>query len=68
MNKRGTEIEYCPHCNANLRGDSIPDDIVHNYSGTHWSRKIGLYDKSRDRTVAYECPDCGGQWERLVYA
>jgi hypothetical protein len=62
-----TPIEYCPHCNSNLRGDPIPDDIAHNYSGTHWKRKIGIYDFFTDRTVAWQCPDCNGQWERKGY-
>lgn len=58
------EIEYCPHCNGNLRGDKIPEDIAHYYSGTHWSRKIGIYSIGLDRTVEWECPDCMGRWKR----
>ena len=27
-----------------------------------WGRAIGMYDMERDRTVAYKCPDCGGEW------
>lgn len=65
MEKVETPIEYCPHCNANLRGEPIPEDIAHNYSNTHWKRKIGIYDIRRDRNTHWQCPDCDGQWERV---
>ncbi len=29
-----------------------------------FDRKIAIYDRDRDRTVAYRCPDCGHQWDR----
>ena len=29
-----------------------------------WGRKIGLYDMSRDATMAYQCPDCQFVWTR----
>lgn len=29
-----------------------------------WGKKIGLYDRDKDRTVAWLCQDCGHQWER----
>lgn len=29
-----------------------------------WGRKVGIYCMELDRTVAYECPDCGHQWSR----
>lgn len=60
-------MNNCPHCNTNLIGDPIPEDIVENYSGTHWRREIaidggwaGIYDG----VVAYRCPDCAGEWPR----
>jgi len=60
-----TEIEYCPHCNANLRGEEIPEEQRHYFGKhTHFGRKIGLYDRDLDRTVAWKCPDCGKTWER----
>lgn len=67
MNKNETPIEYCPHCNANLRGDPIPKNIAHHYLGTHWQRKVGIYDYELDKTVAWQCPDCGERWERKGY-
>jgi hypothetical protein len=27
-----------------------------------WGREIGLYDLFKDRTVRYQCPDCGHEW------
>jgi len=62
--KEETPITYCPHCNANLRGEPIPENIAHHYSGTHWGRRIGIYDFELDRVVKWECPDCHGTWER----
>lgn len=57
------ETEHCPHCGVSLQGDPIPEDIAHHYSATHWSRKIGIYDRDADRTVSYRCPDCNGAWK-----
>lgn len=31
----------------------------------YYYRTIGIYDVYKDRTVAYKCPDCGHQSERL---
>lgn len=67
MEKVETPIEYCPHCNINLRGDPIPEDIAHLYSSTRWGRKIGIYDFYKDRTVGWKCPDCNGEWERIEW-
>lgn len=52
----------CPHCGVSLLGDPIPDDIKEHYAGTHWKRELGIYDWDKDRTVAYECPDCKKRW------
>lgn len=42
-----------------------------NYAGwdqygidNRWSRKIGLYDLQKDRTIKYKCPDCNEEWEK----
>jgi len=29
-----------------------------------WGREIGIYDFDKDRTVAWQCPDCGNKWDR----
>jgi hypothetical protein len=29
-----------------------------------FGRQIGLYDRDKDRTVAWKCPDCEHVWER----
>lgn len=43
-------------------------EIAGNYGATEtkgqWGREIGIYDMDLDRTVAYRCPDCGGEWAR----
>lgn len=28
-----------------------------------WNRAIALYDRDKDRTISYRCPDCNGVWE-----
>lgn len=53
--------ENCPHCLAELQGDPIPEDSQKLYGATHFSRKIGLYDQTKDRTVKWMCPDCKGE-------
>lgn len=30
----------------------------------HWGREMAIYDRGKDRTVAYACPDCKHQWAR----
>jgi PHP family Zn ribbon phosphoesterase len=52
--------DSCHACGANLRGEPIPETHREHYgNATHFSRLIALYDQGRDRTVAYQCPDCG---------
>lgn len=51
--------ERCPNCDSDQR------DREHLVDGEpkYW-RTIGVYDRDRDRTVAWKCPDCNHQWER----
>lgn len=56
--------EKCRHCGAALLGNPIPEEARHSYGATHFSRKISVYDTELDRTVAYRCPDCKGEWLR----
>lgn len=46
-------IQDCPHCKADLRDHR---------TGAPFSRKVGLY--GNDRTYAYRCPECKGEWSR----
>jgi transposase-like protein len=59
-----SEPTHCPHCHADLKGEPIPEKDRHHFGVTHFSRVIGLYDRSRDRTTHWRCPDCGREWER----
>lgn len=62
---RPDDLPNCPHCNANLVGDEIPENRRHNFGGaTHGSRIIAVYDQARDRTAYFKCPDCDGIIER----
>jgi len=59
--------DNCPKCNSNFIGDSIPDDIVEYYAGTHWRREIAIdggYAGIYDGVVAYKCPDCNHEFPR----
>lgn len=58
--------DNCPNCKHSLQGEPIPEYQRHNYGDrTHFSTKIGLYDRGRDMTVAYKCPYCNYQWSTI---
>lgn len=55
--------DTCPHCKADLRSDYIPAEQRELFgNNAHYSRRISIYDRERDRTVGWRCPDCGGEW------
>ena len=55
----------CPHCKVDLTGEPIQEQYLQWYAGaTHSSRVISIYDRAKDRTVKWKCPDCGHEWER----
>ena len=56
--------ELCPSCGVQFQGDPIPEKDQESFGATHFSRKIGVYSRERDRTVAWRCPDCGHEWSR----
>lgn len=65
----GSMFCFCPHCGSDLRDGTIPGwdgvDCRHGCGADdHGSRLISVYDRGRDRTVAWQCPDCGKRWER----
>lgn len=56
--------DVCPY-GCDLTGKPIPETDRHMFGGkAHFSRRIGLYDQARDRTVSWLCPDCGAEWGR----
>ena len=48
-----TGIQNCPECNS---------DLCNRENGPPFKREISIYDRDKDRTVAYRCPDCGFEW------
>lgn len=57
------EKDNCPHCGVSLWGDEIPEKDREHYSPPYrWRREIGIYDRDKDRTVEFECPDCHKRW------
>lgn len=60
-----SEVVACPKCHADFDGGPIPEEHRQYYSPPYrWSRRIAIYDQSKDRTVAWKCPDCGHEWKR----
>ena len=45
----------CQHCNVDLRDHE---------NGPPFKREIGFYNRDRDRTEYYICPECKGRIER----
>lgn len=60
--QNGRAMSNCPHCGVSLIGDPIPEGWSVYYGHTHWLRRIGIVED--DRVVKWQCPDCGGEWER----
>lgn len=57
----------CPLCEVDLRGAEIPETDRELFgNATHFSQVIGVYDTGRDRTVAWRCPQCSGEWDRVT--
>lgn len=44
------------------------DEAARMYGATRtsgkWGRKLALYDRDKDRTTHWQCPDCQHVWER----
>ncbi|MED1643042.1 hypothetical protein P4U99_07545 [Brevibacillus agri] len=55
---------FCPYCGISLQGEPIPIERRPSYGNfTHFSRKIGIYNDTFDRTDRWLCRDCGGEWD-----
>jgi len=58
-------IANCPKCGSLWHEKRIPKESRHHYGDAQFfSRVLGIYDRDRDRTVAYQCPDCKACWDR----
>jgi rubrerythrin len=49
---------------SETEADRIAEMYGANREKGRWGRTIALYDRDKDRTVAWKCPDCGHTWER----
>lgn len=59
--------DNCPECGVSLRGEPIPEEYRQRgyYSGTHFSRVIGVECRGLyDGVMYWRCPDCGYSWPR----
>ena len=60
-----TDYESCPKCGRSFKGAEIPRAYRKAYGGhTHYSLKVAIYDRAKDRTVRWGCPFCRHEWER----
>jgi len=55
-------IGECPNCEAGLDGGRIPENQRSLFGAGRFSRAIAVYDREKDRTVKWQCPDCGHEW------
>jgi predicted Zn-ribbon and HTH transcriptional regulator len=59
------EENKCPKCNSDWTDGLIPEKDRHLFGNKkNFSRLISIYDHDRDRTVAFECPDCKERFDR----
>jgi hypothetical protein len=67
------EFERCPHCNADLRGEPIPEKYLREGSYGAWDGVTPRYywrtisveiQGAYDGGLYYLCPDCGFAWHR----
>jgi hypothetical protein len=57
------EYDNCPHCNADLLGEVIPEHIQP--GGHHYRRSLGIEIRGvYDGVLFFACPDCHGTWHR----
>jgi predicted Zn-ribbon and HTH transcriptional regulator len=58
--------DICPGCKIDLREGAwkIPQELWVAYGARQGTRRIGIYSRERDRTVAWRCPDCNHEWSR----
>ena len=65
---RSYDKRYCPKCNADFKGVTIPEDYRINCMygknpPTHYSRIIGVEIPGKyDGVSLWKCPDCNHQW------
>jgi hypothetical protein len=60
-----TLLESCPKCEKSWQGDLIPEKSRSLFGDRKWfSRVIGISSMQQDRTIAWQCPDCGACWDR----
>jgi hypothetical protein len=47
----------CPKCQS---------DLLYEHGDATYSRLVAIYDRDRDMTVAWRCPDCGYTVDRFT--
>ena len=56
--------ENCDNCGAMLFGEKIPENDRQSFGGrVYFRREVAIYDREKDRTIAYRCPDCCFEWD-----
>ena len=49
----------CPNCKAGLDDGPIAENDRELFVADRFSRAIAIYDREKDQTVGWQCPDCG---------
>lgn len=58
-------LSACPACEAGWQAGPIPKEGQWLYGDAKFfSRVMGIYDRDKDCTVAWQCPDCCARWDR----
>lgn len=58
------KFDNCPNCNLNLIDKPIPQEYhEYHYPPYFYRKEIGIYDRDKDSTVAYRCPNCKFEWK-----
>ena len=58
-------VANCPKCGSLWHDKRIPEESRHHYGNARFfSRVLGIYDRDRDCTIGYQCPDCKTFWDR----
>lgn len=52
------------HLEAQQEADRYAEAYGATRTSGRWGRQIGIYSMEKDRTVAWQCPDCKYEWSR----
>ena len=58
-----SKLRYCPYCKADLRGIPMSEESKKDHDPPYyWNRQLLIFDHVKNKTVAFECPECTRRW------